>query len=120
MYIPGSCKTKMQKKKEVRIITSTGFWLLWIHHRSSTWINVVIEVFPLVQPNFRETSIVVVDYLAGTTGEGVRGRLTKHMPDMRARRYFQRATTHPYLTNSNRVSMLASIGERNVSIKLKH
>lgn len=36
---------------------------------SATWINVVIEVLPLVQPDLCESRIVVVHYLAGTTRE---------------------------------------------------
>lgn len=67
---------------------------------SATWINVVIEVLPLVQPNFREPRIVVVDYLAGTAREGIRGRFTEYVPNVRASRNFQCPTTHPYLTNS--------------------
>lgn len=74
---------------------------------SATWINVVIEVLPLVQPNFCEPRIVVVDYLARTTREGIRGRLTEYMPDVRACRYFQCPTTHPYLTNSVLLVVLA-------------
>jgi hypothetical protein len=74
---------------------------------SATWINVVIEVLPLVQPDLREPRIVVVDYLAGTAREGIWGGLTEYVADMRARRDFQRPTTHPYLTNSTSVSVLA-------------
>lgn len=49
---------------------------------SATWINVVIEVLPLVQPDLRESRIVVVHYLARTTRKRVRGRFTEYMPDM--------------------------------------
>lgn len=87
-------------QKEVQIGTDSSFFCARYASVSATWINVVIEVLPLVQPNFCEPRIIVVDYLARTAREGIRGRLTEYVPDVRASRNFQCPTTHPYLTNS--------------------
>lgn len=62
-----------------------------------TWVNVIVEVFPLIKPDLRQTGIVVVDDAAGSPRERVRSRLTEHMPDVRACRYFQGAPAHPHL-----------------------
>ena len=48
----------------------------------ATWINVVIEVLPLVQPDLSETRIVAIHDLARAPREGVGSRLTKDMSDM--------------------------------------
>lgn len=62
-----------------------------------TWVDVVVELLPLVEPDLGQAGVVVVDNATRPSGERVGGRLAEHVADVRAGRYFQGATAHPYL-----------------------
>ena len=63
----------------------------------TTWVDLIIELSPLVHPNLGEARVVVVDDLAGAARERVRRGFAEHVPDMRARDDEQRAASHPDL-----------------------
>lgn len=62
-----------------------------------TWVNAVVKVFPVVQPDLGQPGVVVVDYLAGAARETVGGGLAEHVADVRAGGDLQHPPTHPDL-----------------------
>lgn len=62
-----------------------------------TWIKTVVELFPVVQPNLDQTGIIVIDYLRGAAGEGVRRRFAEHVTHTGAGRDLEHAAAHPHL-----------------------
>lgn len=62
-----------------------------------TWVEAVVELFPVVQPNLDQTGIIVIDNLRGAAGERVRRRLAKHVTHAGAGRDLEHAAAHPHL-----------------------
>ena len=52
--------------------------LLWW----GTWIHLVVEISPLIHPDFRNSGGILVDYLGNTTRKRVRGLVPKHVAYM--------------------------------------
>lgn len=62
-----------------------------------TWIDVVVEMLPVVEPDFGKARVVVVDDAARAAGKRVRRGFAEHVAHVRARGDLQRTTTHPHL-----------------------
>lgn len=62
-----------------------------------TWVDIVVEMLPVVEPHLGEAGVVMVDHAARAAGERVRRGLAEHVAHVRARRYLERAAAHPHL-----------------------
>lgn len=65
-----------------------------------TWVNIVVEMLPVVKPHFGEASIVVVHDSARAPGERIGRCLAEHVPHVRTRSDLERAPAHPHLPRS--------------------
>lgn len=91
------CRRRGKNKNYVTKCVGVCLRFNHTQERRGTWIYGVVKMFPLIHPDLSKASVVVVDYMWCATRERVRSRLAKNMTNMWARRYFQRATTHPNL-----------------------
>lgn len=64
-----------------------------------TWVNSVVKVFPVIEPDFGKACVISVDHVGRSTWKAVGRRLAEHMADPRTSRNLQATTTHPYLTH---------------------
>lgn len=71
---------------------------------TTTWVNIVVEMLPLVQPDLGEPRVVVVHHSAGAAREGIGRRLAEHVADVRARRDLKPPAAHPHLARSYAVT----------------
>ena len=62
-----------------------------------TWVNPIIEVAPVVEPDLDQTRVVLVDDAARAAGERVWRHLAEHVTHVRARVDVQRAAALPHL-----------------------
>jgi hypothetical protein len=62
-----------------------------------TWVDAKIELFPVVQPDFGQPSVIVIDYLGSAARKSVRGRLPEDVANVGAGGNHQLAPAHPDL-----------------------
>lgn len=71
-----------------------------------TWWYDVEEIFEIIHPHFSQAPVVLVDDLARSSGEAVRGGLAENVSHMGTRYDFQRATALPHLQTHNKTNLL--------------
>lgn len=86
-----------------------GFFLN--NGEQQTWTHCIVKLAPFVQPYFSYTSCIVQHNFGDTTRECIRRFVTKNVADMRARNYFQRTATLPYL-NSDQQPQINSLAKQ--------
>lgn len=74
--------------------------------RLCTWWYDVEEIFEIIHPHFSQTPVVLVDDLACSSGEAVRGGLAENVSHVGTRYDFQRATALPHLQTNNKINLL--------------
>lgn len=74
-------ETGWSDHRQVTLGTEQCRWLWWKAsvQPDLTWVNAVIELFPVVQPHLGETRVVFVYNFGSAPWEGVRGGLAEHV-----------------------------------------
>ena len=68
-----------------------------------TRIEFIIEILPLVEPDFGQSCVIVVNNARSSTRERIRCRFPKHVTHVTTGGYFYRTTTHPNLHPVNQI-----------------
>lgn len=75
-----------------------------IQRKHETWVDIVVEMLPFVEPDFGEAGVVVVDDAARAAGEAVGRGLAEHVAHVRTRRDLQPPAALPHLPRTPHTS----------------